>query len=78
MLFSQMFIQSVLPSDLDSQLTDPMLRAALEFGLQCMGVGTVLAQERIVIWRPAPVGPFPIDRACAPVARSLARCMRFV
>ena len=49
-----MFIQSALPSDPDSQLTDPMLRAALEFGLQCMGVGTVIAldgiaQERIVI-----------------------------
>ena len=45
MLLSQMFIQSALPSDPDSQLTDPMLRAALEFGLQCMGGGTVLALD---------------------------------
>ena len=54
LLLSQMFIQSALSSDPESQLTDPLLRAALEFGLQCMGVGTVLAldglaQERIVI-----------------------------
>ena len=53
-LLSQMFLQSALAADPRSAIQDPLLQAALEFGLQCMGVGTVLAmdglaQERITI-----------------------------
>ncbi len=53
-LLSQMFLESALAADPRSAIPDPLLQAALEFGLQCMGVGTVLAmdglaQERITI-----------------------------
>ena len=53
-LLSQMFLNAVLGADPQCRLPDPLLHAALDFGLQCMGVGAImaldgLAQERIVI-----------------------------
>ena len=53
-LLSQMFMNAALGADPQYRLPDPLLHAALDFGLQCMGVGAImamdgLAQERIVI-----------------------------
>ena len=50
----QMFLQSVQSFDADGDTSDMVLRAALDFGFQCMGVGAVmamdgLAQETIII-----------------------------
>lgn len=53
-LLQQMFIQCMSDFMPDGEVPDPVLRAALDFGFQCMGVGAVmamdgLAQETIVI-----------------------------
>ncbi len=53
-LLQQMFLQSVQSFDADGDTSDMVLRAALDFGFQCMGVGAVmamdgLAQETIII-----------------------------
>lgn len=53
-LLQQMFLQCINGGSDESALPEPVLRAALDFGFQCMGVGAVmaidgLAQETIVI-----------------------------
>lgn len=53
-LLGQLFIQCLQEANSDGPLSDEVVRAALDFGFQCMGVGAVvtmdgLAQERIVI-----------------------------
>ena len=53
-LLSQLFLRSAMEHDQNVQLPDETMRAAMDFGFQCIGVGAVialdaLAQERIVI-----------------------------